>query len=157
MEPQTEGTEGLVRAVRNGRILGLVLCLAWPLVLMAMIGGGAVRAGNLPPVGPLRILGYVFMALTLMAGAFVTWRTNRVMGRFQALPPQVQARTAFRETLLDATLFELSCLYGLIYWMLVGRNAFQHVLLFMALTPIMYFLFVPGLNDWMSASEGTRE
>ena len=41
--------------------------------------------------------------------------------------------------------------------MLVGRNAFQHVLLFMALTPIMYFLFVPGLNDWMAASEGTRE
>lgn len=157
MEHPAGGGADLMKAVRQGRVIGLVLCLAWPLILMAMIGAGAIRAGTLQPQGPLRILGYGFMGLTLLAGAFVTWRTNRVMGRFQALPPQVQARTALRETLLASALFEMSCLYGLIYWMVVGRNAFQHVLLFMALTPIMFFLFVPGLNDWMAASEGTRE
>lgn len=151
------GAGTLLKAVRQGRILGLVLCLAWPLVLMAMIGGGAIRAGSLPAQGPLRSLAYGFMGLIFLAGAFVTWRTNRVMKGFKALTPEVQGRTAFREILIASALFELSCLYGLLYWMLVGRNAFHQVLTFMALTPLMFFLFVPGLNDWVAASEGTRE
>ncbi len=157
MEPANASDSALRKAVTRARILGLVLCLAWPLILMAMIGGGAVRAGTLPPVGPLRITAYVFMGLSLLAGGLVTWRTNHVLGGFRNLSEAERPRVAFREILFYSATFELSCLYGLIYWMLVGRNAFHHVLTFMALTPIMYFLFVPGLNDWAQASEGAGE
>ncbi|HJV22937.1 MAG TPA: hypothetical protein VJ570_09570 [Holophagaceae bacterium] len=146
----------LRKAVTRGRVLGLVLCLAWPLILMAMIGGGAVRAGTQPPVGPLRTAAYVLMGLSLLAGGLVTWRTNRVLGGFHQVAESDRPRVAFREIVLYSALFELSCVYGLVYWMLVGRNAFHHVLTFMALTPIMFFLFVPGLNDWAQASEGTQ-
>ncbi len=157
MRSSSASEAALRKAVRQGRILGLVLCLAWPLILMAMIGGGAVRGGTLQPVGPLRTAAFVLMGLSLLVGALVTWRTNRLFARFRDVAEAERPRVAFREILIYSALFELSCLYGLVYWMLVGRNAYHHVLTFMALTPVMFFLFVPGLNDWVQAAEGTRE
>ena len=145
--------EPLRKAVQKGRLLGLALCLAWPLFLMVLLGAGAVRAGTLQPVGPLRTLAFAFTGLSLLSAALATWRTNRVMKGFSALDRADQARVAFRESVLYAALFELSCLYGLVYWMLVGRNAFQHVLLFMALTPVMFLLFVPRYDHWREAAE----
>jgi hypothetical protein len=154
METSSALDAALRKAVTRARILGLLLCLGWPLILMAMIGGGAIRGGSLQPVGPLRTAAFLFMGFSLAAGALVTWRTNRILGGFKGRPEAERPRVAFREILLYSALFELSCLYGLIYWMLVGRNAFHHVLTFMALTPTMFLLFVPGLNDWAQASEG---
>ncbi|HJV91752.1 MAG TPA: hypothetical protein VJ623_15675 [Holophagaceae bacterium] len=156
MQDANASEAALRKAVTRGRVLGLVLCLAWPLILMAMIGGGAVRAGTFQPVGTLRTVAFVLMGLSLLSGGLVTWRTNRVLGGFSQVPRADRPRVAFREIVFYSALFELSCVYGLVYWMLVGRNAFHHVLTFMALTPIMFFLFVPGLNDWAQASEGTR-
>lgn len=147
----------LRKGVAKARILGLGLCLGWPLILMAMLGGGAVKGGTLPPTGPLRTTAYAFMGLSLLAGALVTWRSNQVLSGFKDVAEAERPRVAFREIVFYSALFELSCLYGLIYWMLVGRNAFHHVLTFMALTPTMYLLFVPGLNDWAQATEGSRE
>ncbi len=144
-------------AVMRARILGLLLCLGWPLILMAMLGGGAVKGGAMSPTGPLRTTAFAFMGLSLLAGGLVTWRSHKVLDGFKEVPSGERPRVAFREIVFYSALFELSCLYGLVYWLLVGRNAFQHVLTFMALTPIMYFLFVPGLNDWAQASEGARE
>ncbi|MBI3132813.1 MAG: hypothetical protein HYZ13_15970 [Acidobacteria bacterium] len=157
MQASGASDPSLRQAVTRARILGLILCLAWPLILMAMIGGGAVRAGTLQPVGALRTTAFVLMGLSFLAGGAVTWRTNRVLGGFRQMAEAERPKVAFREILLYSALFELSCLYGLIYWMLVGRNAFHHVLTLMAITPIMFFLFVPGLNDWVQASEGIGE
>lgn len=156
MEPSNASDSALRKAVTRARILGLVLCLAWPLILMAMIGGGAVRAGTMQPVGALRTTAFVLMGLSFLAGGVVTWRTNHVLGGFHQVAEAERPKVAFREIVFYSALFELSCLYGIVYWMLVGRNAFHHVLTFMALTPIMFFLFVPGLNDWANASEASR-
>ncbi len=145
--------EPLRRAVQRARLLGLALCLAWPLVLMVMLGAGLVRPGTLAPVGPLRTLAFGFTGLSLLSAGWVTWRTQRVMKGFATLDRAEQPRVAFRESLLYAALFELSCLYGLIYWMLVGRNAFQHVLTMLALTPVMFMLFVPRYEHWREAAE----
>lgn len=145
--------EPLRNAVQRARLFGMALCIAWPLFLMVLLGSGRVKAGSFAPVGPLRTLAFLFTGLSVLAAVFATWRTNRVMKGFAALAAEVQVRTAFRESVLYAALFELSCLYGLVYWMLVGRNAFQHVLLFMALTPVMFMLFVPRYEHWRQAAE----
>lgn len=154
MEPSSDPASGpLWKAVQKARLMGLGLCVIWPLILMVMVGAGAVRPGTLQPVGPLRTLAFVFTGLSFLAAAVAIWRTGRALKRFPALAPEAQARVAFRETLLQAALFELSCVYGLVYWMLVGRNAFHHVLTFMAFTPVMFILFAPRLDHWRQAAE----
>ncbi|HJU83999.1 MAG TPA: hypothetical protein VJ600_07290 [Holophagaceae bacterium] len=145
--------EAIRPAYKLARLLGLVLCVAWPLFLMVLVGVEAVRPGTAPAVGAARQVGYTFTALTFLSAAFVTWRSGRVLKGFKALDPTLRARTVLRESLVYAAIFELSCFWGLLYWMLVGRNAFQHVLTFMALTPLMFFLFVPRLDAWKVALE----
>ena len=145
--------EAIRPAYRQARFVGLVLCVAWPLFLMVLIGTGAVRPGTYAVEGTAKQVGYTFTALTFLSAAFVTWRSGKVLKGFKALDPAEQPRTVQRESLVYAALFELSCLWGLLYWMLVGRNAYQHVLTFMALTPLMFFLFVPRMDAWKLALE----
>ncbi|HJW10034.1 MAG TPA: hypothetical protein VJ483_10390 [Holophagaceae bacterium] len=145
--------EAIRPAYQRARLVGLVLCVAWPLFLMVLVGAEAVKPGTAPVEGAARQIGYTFTALTFLIAAFVTWRSGRVLKGFKALAPEERPRTVLRESLVYAVLFELSCLWGLLYWMLVGRNAFQHVLTFMALTPLMFFLFVPRLDAWKLALE----
>ncbi len=143
----------ILPAYQRARLVGLVLCVAWPLFLMVLVGGGAVKPGTYAAEGAVRQLGYTFTALTFLSAAFVTWRSGRVLKGFKALDPSERPRIVQRESLIYAALFELSCLWGLLYWMLAGRNAFQHVLTFMALTPLMFFFFVPRLDAWKLALE----
>ncbi len=141
----------VVRAVRSARIIGLFLCLAWPLVLMAIITVGGIAPGQLRAEGWVQQVGYTFTGLSLVAAGYVTWRTGVLMKEFRALAPSDRARVAFRSSLGFSILFLLSSVYGLVYWRMVGRNAFQHVLLFVVLSPAMFFIFMPRLEHWMNA------
>jgi hypothetical protein len=140
-------------AYQRARLVGLVLCVAWPLFLMVLVGTNAVRPGTAAAEGAAKQIGYTFTALTFLSAAFVTWRSGKVLKGFKDLAPEERPRTVQRESLIYAALFELSCLWGLLYWMIVGRNAYQHVLTFMALTPLMFFFFVPRLDAWRLALE----
>jgi hypothetical protein len=147
----------VVAAVQKARILGLVLCLAWPLVLMAMITVGTIAPGTLRAEGWVQQVGYTFTGLSLVAAAYVTWRTGGLMTEFKALPEAERPRTAFRSSLGFSILFLLSSIYGLAYWRLAGRNAFQHVMIFVALSPVMFILFAPRLHHWLDALEASED
>jgi hypothetical protein len=98
-------------------------------------------------------LGYTFTGLTFASAVFVTWRWGRVRRDFKALPPERRPGVLLRETILYAALFELSSLYGLIYYALGGPRAGQYARGFIALTTIMFFVFVPRFSAWREAAQ----
>lgn len=143
----------LLPAYRKARLAGLIICVAWPLLLMAMVATGAVRPGTAPMEGPARQIGYTFTCLVFLSAAWVTWRSGKVLKEFRDLAPELRPRVILRESLIYAALFESSSLWGLLYWMMVGMNAARYVGTFMALTPLMFFLFVPRFHAWKLALE----
>jgi len=140
------------RAFRIAYILGLVICVAWPLLLQLMLGT-AIKAGTAPPEGVVAQLGYTFTGLTFGAALFVTWRWGKVRREFALLAAEKKAGVILRETVLYAALFELSSLYGLIYYALGGPGAERYSRSFLALTTIMFFVFVPRYQAWREASQ----
>jgi hypothetical protein len=147
-------TAALHKAYGRAYLLGLILCVCWPLILVLMLGAGAVKPGPHPTTGVFLELGYTFTLLTFAAAAFVTWRSGKVRKGFRELEPGLRPRILFREVVLYSALFELSCVYGLIYWMLVGLGNHKHPFSFIMLTPLMFFFFVPRFEAWRTAAEG---
>jgi hypothetical protein len=150
--------KALHRAFQKAYGLGLVLCVCWPLILQLLLGP-LIKPGQNAPQGVLQQLGYTFTGLTFLAAAFVTWRSLRVRAGFAALDPSRRPKVLFREVLLYAALFELSCFYGILYWALVGGEANRYARSFIMLTSLMYFFFVPRWGAWKDALEpapGTR-
>jgi hypothetical protein len=143
----------LNRAFRIGYGLGLAICVAWPLAIQLMLGS-AIRSGTIPPLGVARQLGYTFSGLTMLAALFVTWRWGKVRDGFKALAPRERPAVLLRETLVYAALFELTTLYGIIYYALAGPLAERYARSFVALTTIMFFVFVPRLDAWREAAQG---
>ncbi len=146
--------QDLHRAYRKAYGCGLALCVAWPLVLATLVIGGLVKPGHNPPAGVFQQLGYTFTGLVFLMAAYVTWRSGKVRRGFRDQAPAARPSLLFREVLLYSALFELSCLFGLLYWMLVGQDASRHVSSFMALSPMMFFFFVPRFDAWRAAAEG---
>ncbi|MBK8725161.1 MAG: hypothetical protein IPL96_03650 [Holophagaceae bacterium] len=144
--------KALHRAFQKAYGLGLVLCVCWPLVLQLLLGP-VIKPGQNAPAGVIQQLGYTFTGLTFLAAAFVTWRSLKVRGRFKDLPAERRPRVLFREVLLYAALFELSCLYGILYWALVGGEANRYARSFIVLTSLMFFFFVPRYAAWREAVE----
>lgn len=130
---------------------GLALCLFGPLLLLALVTRGLIPPGSHAVEGIYQQVGYTFTGLVFLAAAWVAWRKARVLATFRAQLPGNRPRFLVRETLLCTALSGLSALWGTLYWMLVGWNAFRHVLAFLLLTPAMFLFFVPGLNTWVRA------
>lgn len=143
----------LHKAYGRAYFLGLSLCVMWPLVLVLMLGAGLVKPGQNAPAGVFQQLGYTFTLLAFASAAFVTWRSGKVRKEFRNLEPALRPRVLFREVVLYSALFELSCLYGLVYWLLVGLAGRQHAFSFMMLSPLMFFFFVPRFEAWRMAAE----
>jgi hypothetical protein len=142
----------LARAFRIAYVLGLFICVAWPLALQLMLGT-AIQPGSAPPGGVVAQLGYTFTGLTLGSALFVTWRWGRVRKQFAAMPQEGRPGLVLRETILYAALFELSSLYGLIYYALGGVAAERYSRSFIALTTVMFFVFVPRFQAWRDAAQ----
>lgn len=145
--------KALLRPYRQARVAGLFICVAWPLLLMVLVATGAVRPGNAPLAGPVKQIGYTFTGLVLLGATWVTWRSGKVLKAFRDLPEARRPAVVLRESLLYAVVFELSSLWGLLYWMLVGPAAARYVGTFMALSPIMFLFFVPRFHAWKLALE----
>jgi len=146
----------LAKAFRIAYTLGLFICVAWPLALQLMLGT-AIRAGSAPPEGVVQQLGYTFTGLTFAAAIFVTWRWGRVREGFRALPEALRPGKVIRETILYAALFELSSLYGLMYYAMGGPGAERYARSFIALTTVMFFVFVPRFHAWSEAAQEEQQ
>lgn len=148
----SDPTPSLAKAFRIAYALGLLICVGWPLLLQLMLGT-AIRPGAAPPDGVARQLGYTFTGLTFAAAFFVTWRWSRVRREFGTLGEAQRPGTVIRETLLYAALFELSSLYGIVYYALGGPLAERYARSFIAITTVMFFVFVPRFQAWREAAE----
>lgn len=129
---------------------GLVLCVLCPAALEILLGR-IPKLDAVPPEDFARQLGYTFTGLLLCAGAFLSWRSGKVRSSFSAVPPEGRPRIILRETLLYSTLCTLGALFGLACHALDGPLAERHARTFIALSPIMFLVFVPRLDAWKKA------
>ena len=143
----------LAKAFRLAYPIGLVLCVAWPLTLQLLLGP-VIRQGVPPPGTVAQQLGYSFSGLTFLIALFVTWRWNKIRKAFQATPAQEQPAILLRETVLYSALVELTSLFGVLYYALGGPLAERYSRSFIALSSIMFCVFVPRLDAWRRAAQG---
>ncbi|HJV39293.1 MAG TPA: hypothetical protein VJ528_10675 [Geothrix sp.] len=148
-----EAPEHLRTACRQARLVGLALCLGTPILIGALILSGLVPAGNHPPEGTYLQVGHLFTGLVFFSAAWVLWRRGAVLKAFPEVPVSLQTGVVLRETLIYAALFELSSLYGLVYWLLVGAHAARHVFGFIVLSPLLFLAFAPRLRHWAKPLE----
>lgn len=130
--------------------LGLALCVAWPLILLGLIGR-LLQPGLLGAMELARDLGYTFTGLVVLSALYVARRSKRMRQGFTQVEATKRSRVVAMETLLYSALFALSALFGLIYLALGGPEAIRYARTFVALSPIMFLLFVPRLSAWRSA------
>jgi hypothetical protein len=141
----------LARAFRTAYGAGVVLCVAWPLALQALLGT-VIRPGA-GPGGELALqLGYTFTGLLCAAALYIARRWHRVRAGFAGLPPGQRPRTLSREVLVYALLCAAGTLFGLAYHALGGPQADRYARGFLAMSPVMFFLFVPRLQAWRRAA-----
>ncbi|WP_257306626.1 hypothetical protein [Geothrix campi] len=146
----------LIRAAyRRARLVGFALCLGTPALIGGLILSGLVPPGEQLPEGTLLQLGHIFTGLVFLSAAWVLWRRGSVLRSFQQVPEPGRPGVVLRETLLYAALFELSSLYGLIYWILVGKYAARHVFGFILFSPLLFLALAPRLHRWVEAGGGS--
>jgi hypothetical protein len=140
-------------ASRQALLVGLALCLGTPALIGGLVLSGLVPPGDQRPEGSYLQIGHIFTGLVLLSAAWVLWRRGTVLRTFRQVPEARRPAQVQRETLLYAALFELSSLYGLVYWLLVGKHAARHVFGFIILTPLLFLGLVPRLGHWVKALE----
>ncbi|HEY3270989.1 MAG TPA: hypothetical protein VGJ89_07245 [Geothrix sp.] len=148
-----ESPEPLRATYRLARLMGLALCLGTPALIGGLILSGLVPPGEQLPEGAYLQLGHLFTGLVFLSAAWVLWRRGTVLRPFHRVPGARRAGVVLRETLLYAALFELSSLFGLVYWILVGKHAARHVFGFIILSPLLFLALAPRLSHWVKASE----
>lgn len=147
--------EPLPAVCRRARLVGFSICLGTPLFIGGLILSGHLPPGTHRPEGSYLQLGQLFTGLVFFSAAWVLWRRGVVSRSFSQVAPRRQAGVVLRETLLYAALFELSSLYGLAYWLLVGAYAARHVFGFLVLPPLLFLAFAPRLRHWVGPA-GSR-
>jgi hypothetical protein len=97
-------------------------------------------------------LGYTFTGLTVASALFVSWRWGRTRASFPLVAAERRSLVMVREIILYASVFELSTLFGILYYGLGGLERFARG--FIALTTLMFFVFVPRFPTWREAAGG---
>lgn len=136
-----------------GRLLGMALCLGTPALVAVLVLSGTVPPGRESPEGICQQVGYLLTGLVFLSAAWVWWRSGKILGGFRELPEASRPAMILRESLLYAAAFEVSCLCGLAYWMLVGAQAVRHVWGFILLTPVLFLALMPGYDRWAKQLE----
>ena len=150
--PLDPAGDALARAFWIAYGIGLLLCLGEPLLLQALLGG-AIPPGAGAPGETVRQLGYSFTGLTLVGALFVSRRSSRVRSGFGAVPAERRGALLAREILLYSILFNCVSVFGVVYYAMGGLEAERHARTFIALSSIMFFLFVPRLQAWRQATQ----
>ena len=143
----------LAKAFRLAYLVGLLFCVAWPLTLQLLLGT-AIHQGVPPPGDVARQLGYTFSGLTFLIAFFLTWRGGKVRKAFPRETPPRQAAILVREVVFASAILEFTSMFGIAYYALGGPLAERYARSFVALTTVMFFVFVPRLNAWRRAALG---
>ena len=143
----------LAKAFRPAYLVGLLFCVGWPLALQLLLGT-RIHRGLTPPGDVARQLGYTFSGLTFLIAFFLTWRWGQVRRTFRAQAPAHQAAILVREIIFYSALLEFTSLFGIAYYALGGPLAERYSRSFIALTTVMFFVFVPRLDAWRQAAQG---
>jgi hypothetical protein len=143
----------LDRGFRIAYRAGLVLCLGWPLALQLLLGT-VIHRGLAGPGPAIQQLGYTFTGLTFTCALYVLGRRTRIRAGFREVATERRGRVLVREILLNSALFQVSSLFGILYYAMGGPQAERFARGFIALTPIMFFVFVPRLQAWREAAQG---
>jgi len=122
---------------RGPYLFGLVVCVLWPLLLE--LGLTRLPQGEASDPAVVQNLGHSFTGLVFLAAAFVFWRMRRIKGH----PPDFRNPVLGRETLLASLLFAGCSVLGVLYYGLAGPAGERHARSFIAVVPIMFFVFVP--------------
>ena len=130
--------------------LGTLLCVVWPLVLQGVLGT-ILPPGSLGMQGLAEELGYTFTGLVVLGVLFVRWRFGRIRTGFAALDESRQVKVMTLEILLYAAIFELSALFGLVYYGMGGPERYARS--FIGLATAMFLVFVPRMAAWRQASQ----
>lgn len=146
--------EPLRSAHRKAYALGLMLCLGTPGLIAVLLLAGVVPPGEQRPEGILLQVGYLFTGLVFLSAAWVWWRSGKVLRGFRDVPEAQRPSVVLREGLLYAAMFEMSSLFGLVYWILVGAHAARHCWGFILLTPVLFAALVPRYDRWAKSLEG---
>ena len=144
----------LAGAVRRAWFMGLALCLGTPALVAGLVLSGLAPAGTQRPEGTYLQLGHIFTGLVFLSAAWVLWRKGVILRTLPQVPEALRPGLALRETLVYAALFELSSLYGLVYWLLVGAHAGRHVAGFIVLPPLLFLVLAPRRRHWQAAASG---
>ncbi|WP_257312367.1 hypothetical protein [Geothrix fuzhouensis] len=140
-------------ACHLARLVGLALCIGTPVLIGGLILAGLVPPGEQLPEGTYLQLGHVFTGLVFLSAAWVLWRRGTMLKAFHQVSEPRRAGVVLRETLLYAALFELSSIYGLVYWVLVGKHSARHAFGFIILSPLLFLVLAPRLGHWRKALE----
>ena len=150
MSEALEPSPTLRRAFLLAYGLGVVLCVIWPLILQGLVGW-VIQPGFLGPTDLAQELGYTFTGLVVLATLYVVKRSRKARSAFATVEEKRRARVMAIEILLYSALFELSALFGLVYHGLGGPQAERHARTFIALSTVMFLVFVPRFAAWRKA------
>lgn len=129
---------------------GMLLCVIWPLILQGLLGR-VIQPGMLNLESLAQDLGYTFTGLVILSALFVVRRSKNVRAGFSALEARKRSRVMVMEILLYSAIFGLSTLFGLVYHGMGGPQAERYARTFIALSMVMFLLFVPRLSAWRKA------
>ena len=122
---------------RGPYILGLLVCVLWPLLLE--LGLTHLPPGEASDPALVQDLGHCFTGLVFLAAAFVFWRMRRVKDQ----PQEARFQALGRETSMASLIFAACSILGLLYYGLAGPAGERHARSFIAVVPIMFLVFVP--------------
>lgn len=142
----------LARGFRFAYAAGVVVCVAWPLLLQALLGPVIHRILEPPPGPAIQELGYTFTGLVLACAFGIHWRWGKVRASFRTVPAGRRNLVMVREIVLYSVLCEASALFGVLYYGLGGLERFARG--FLALAAVMFIVFVPRFTRWREAADG---
>jgi F0F1-type ATP synthase membrane subunit c/vacuolar-type H+-ATPase subunit K len=144
----------LDKAYRVSQIVGIALGFLSPLIIAGLLLSRTVPPGQLLPTELVQQVGYLFTGLVFLAGAWAFWRSGRVLSDFRRVDARRRPEVLLRTCVLFAALSELSCILGLVYWILAGAVAGRHAWGFILLSPLLFLGVVPRKARWKKALEG---
>jgi hypothetical protein len=131
--------------------IGIFICLCCPTILQLTLDKIITPIPNLA-AETVHNIGYTFTGLIIISTLVVKSRWQRIRSEFSNVDKNQQGHILMRETMLYSMVFVLSSFLGATYYLLGGISVKPFARNFIALTPIMFFIFVPRLHAWRKAS-----
>jgi len=138
-------------AFRIAYAIGLFMCLCCPIILFLYLDV-IITPIQILSCETVQNLGYTLTGIITFCTLAVNSRWRLIRSNFSNITKNKQGTILLRETILYSMVFGLSSLFGTTYYLFGGIPVKQFARNFIALTPIMFFLFVPRLYAWRKAS-----